>query len=203
MRSVKLMPPSRRTNCRLSAGDEPPLGAHLITPRCGYFHHGIYVGGGRVVHYSARACSLIRRPLEDVSIGAFSQGRDIWVRARTPDSHATQEIIRRARSRLGENRYRLLTNNCEHFCEWCVRGQHHSEQVETLLDVGKCLWRAPAHAVGVLARTCAQKLHCAAAHRQAHALCHTCNGLTPAQTLLGKLRSPAAAEEPCMARQTT
>jgi hypothetical protein len=30
----------------------------------------------------------------------------------------------RARSRAGENCYRLLTNNnCEHFCEWCLRGK--------------------------------------------------------------------------------
>jgi hypothetical protein len=29
----------------LLAGDkEPPLGSHLVTPRRGYLHHGIYVG---------------------------------------------------------------------------------------------------------------------------------------------------------------
>jgi Lecithin retinol acyltransferase len=32
------------------------------------------------------------------------------------NSHTT-EVMRRARSRLGEDRYRLLSNNCEHFCE--------------------------------------------------------------------------------------
>ena len=41
-----------------------------------------------------------------------------------------QEIVRRARSRLGENDYRLLTNNCEHFCNWCLDGVSHSAQVE-------------------------------------------------------------------------
>ena len=43
------------------------------------------------------------------------------------------EVIRRARSRVGEDCYRLLTNNCEHFCEWCLRGEHRSYQVEALL----------------------------------------------------------------------
>lgn len=43
------------------------------------------------------------------------------------------EVARRARSRLGENRYNLLTNNCEHFCEWCVRGEHRSYQVDELI----------------------------------------------------------------------
>jgi hypothetical protein len=42
-------------------------------------------------------------------------------------------VIRRARSRLGENRYRLLRNNCEHFCEWCVHGISRSLQVERVL----------------------------------------------------------------------
>jgi Lecithin retinol acyltransferase len=116
----------------LAHGAEPPLGAHLVTPRCGYSHHGIYVGEGRVVHYSAEALCLIRRPVEEVSLTRFAGRRVVWIRAHAPGSYAAAEIIRRARSRLGEDRYRLLTNNCEHFCEWCSRGRHHSYQVETL-----------------------------------------------------------------------
>ena len=29
---------------RLAAGEEPALGSHLVTPRLGFTHHGIYVG---------------------------------------------------------------------------------------------------------------------------------------------------------------
>ena len=43
-------------------------------------------------------------------------------------------MIRRARTRLGEKRYRLLTNNCEHFVEWCLHGVHRSFEVETALN---------------------------------------------------------------------
>jgi Lecithin retinol acyltransferase len=116
----------------LAPGDEPPLGAHLVTPRRGYLHHGIYVGNGRVVHYSARAFCLLRCPVEEVALEGFARRKVIWVRAHAPGSYDPQEIIRRARSRLGENRYRLLTNNCEHFCEWCVRGWQRSAQVEAI-----------------------------------------------------------------------
>jgi hypothetical protein len=49
------------------------------------------------------------------------------------------EIVRRARSRLGENRYRFLSNNCEHFSEWCVNGEHRSPQVECLLAPLRCV----------------------------------------------------------------
>jgi hypothetical protein len=42
------------------------------------------------------------------------------------------EVVRRARLRLGEDRYRLLTNNCEHCCECCIRREHRSYQVDEL-----------------------------------------------------------------------
>ncbi len=113
--------------------DDVAVGAHLVTPRRGYWHHGIYVGAGRVVHYSAQAFSLIRHPVEEVSLARFARHHPVWIEAREVGSYDAQEIIRRARSRLGENRYRLFTNNCEHFCEWCIRGEARSAQVDALL----------------------------------------------------------------------
>src|ERR1700733_8882265 len=103
---------------------EPPLGAHMVTPRRGYTHHGIYVGAGRVVQYGGLSWGLRPGPVEEVPLAQFSQGRPVSVRAvgsRWFDQHA---VVRRARLRLGEDRYSVLRNNCEHFCEWCVRGQH-------------------------------------------------------------------------------
>lgn len=35
-------------------------------------------------------------------------------------------------SRIGEDRYHVLTNNCEHFCEWCVHAEQRSYQVDGL-----------------------------------------------------------------------
>jgi hypothetical protein len=40
--------------------------------------------------------------------------------------------VLRARSRLGERRYDLLNNNCEHFCNWCLLGESRSQQIESL-----------------------------------------------------------------------
>jgi hypothetical protein len=112
---------------------ELTLGAHLVTARCGYLHHGIYVGGGRVVHYGGLANGLHRGAVEEVSIAEFSRNHPFWVKTDAPPQFGPKEVVRRARSRLGEDRYRLLTNNCEHFCEWCLHGQGRSYQVETLL----------------------------------------------------------------------
>jgi len=114
---------------RLDAGAEPPLGAHLVTPRRGYSHHGIYVGDGKVVHYAGLAGSLRRGPVEEISITHFAAGFEVLIEPSADPVYVRHEAVRRARSRLGENRYRLLTNNCEHFCAWCLYGESRSEQV--------------------------------------------------------------------------
>ena len=109
------------------------MGAHLVTPRRGFAHHGIYVGGGKVVHYGALAHYLHRGPVEEVSLTHFTHGHPVWVRSGECPRFDRAEVIRRARSRLGEDCYRMLSNNCEHFCEWCLYGQHRSYQVEEML----------------------------------------------------------------------
>jgi hypothetical protein len=116
----------------LDPAREPPLGAHLMTPRRGYTHHGIYVGRGRVVQYGGLSHGLRRGPVEEVALLQFARGRPIWLRLEEPRQFDRDEVVHRARARLGEDRYNVLTNNCEHFCEWCVRGEPRSHQVESL-----------------------------------------------------------------------
>lgn len=127
------MPKRGRTDWPVAAQQEPPLAAHVLTPRRGYLHHGIYVGGGKVVHYSGMGHGLRRGPVEEISLAGFTRGRPLWIRSRKPSDFDYCEVIRRARSRVGEDCYRLFSNNCEHFCEWCLRGEHRSYQVEALL----------------------------------------------------------------------
>jgi Lecithin retinol acyltransferase len=56
--------------------------------------------------------------MEEISLSSFAAGHAVGVIAGVPQKFDAREVVRRARSRLGEDRYRLLTNNCEHFCEW-------------------------------------------------------------------------------------
>jgi hypothetical protein len=112
--------------------DSLTLGAHLTTPRWGFVHHGLYVGNGRVIHYAGFKGWLRCGPVEEVSIAEFGGGRPVQVTPRSASRYAGIAAVRRARSRLGENRYRLLFNNCEHFVEWCLSGTSRSSQVEAL-----------------------------------------------------------------------
>ena len=85
LQSGILSPDLRPRDRSLGPGREPPLGAHIMTQRRWYTHHGIYVGTGKSYNM------------------AGSPGVCV-------------EIV--------------LTNNCEHFCEQCVRGEHRSYQVD-------------------------------------------------------------------------
>ena len=126
----------------LAAHEEPPLGAHLVTPRFAYAHHGVYVGGGAVVHYAAFAKHWHRGPVEETSLTCFAHRHPVWVQAGRPNGLQSAQIVGRARSRLGEDRYRFFSNNCEHFSEWCVNGEHRSSQVERLRAPLRCVSRA-------------------------------------------------------------
>lgn len=117
--------------------DPLPLGAHLLTPRRGYVHHGIYAGNGRVIQYGGFNRLLERRPVEEVSLDRFTRGRGYAVKAWAAPRFGAAEVVARARSRIGEDRYRLLSNNCEHFAEWCIGGHSRSHQVEALTGAVK------------------------------------------------------------------
>jgi hypothetical protein len=132
----------------LPPGEEPPLGAHLVSPRALYEHHGIYVGGGSVIHYAGLANRLWRGPVEETSLSGFAQGHQVRMR-HDQRLFDTTEVVARARSRLGERRYQILTNNCEHFCEWVLRDDFRSAQVEHVRCLPRNICRALFTALGL------------------------------------------------------
>lgn len=120
--------------------------------RFGYTHYGIYVADDEVIHYvgsvdetsadaAVRATSLATflrgdtdwfvLNLDERASGNLAglQGDLVVVATFTPE-----QTVERARSRLGESRYNLLWNNCEHFALWCKTGQEVSHQVDSALD---------------------------------------------------------------------
>jgi hypothetical protein len=80
-----------------------------------------------------------RVPVEDVPLAQIARGRDIRIRRDSPKFNSG-EVVERAPSRLGESRYRLLTNNREHFCSWALRDECYSKQVEWLRALQRVVW---------------------------------------------------------------
>jgi Lecithin retinol acyltransferase len=126
----EMAPPASVQGWQAGLAQKPPLGSHLATSRFGYTHHGIYVGGGKVVHYAGLCRSWHPGPVEEVTISQFAFGHPVWIVDHPESIYSAEEIVRRARLRVGEHDYRLLTNNCEHFCNWCVSGFSRSAQIE-------------------------------------------------------------------------
>lgn len=47
--------------------------------------------------------------------------------------YSPEETVKRARSRIGERKFLLPANNCEHFAIWCKTGVKQSYQVDIVL----------------------------------------------------------------------
>jgi hypothetical protein len=106
---------------------------HLQAPRQHglFLHHGIDLGDGTVAHY-LEGREILRSPREEFSRGQPISAVDYPEGSCSP----TGVTLRRAMGRLGEQRYNLLFNNCEHFAHWCKTGRHRSSQVEDWLHTG-------------------------------------------------------------------
>jgi hypothetical protein len=148
-------------------------GSHLITSRRRYYHHGIYLGGRRVVHYAGFHKGFQVGPVEVLALDCFAGGQPVWVDDAPMSQFDAEEVIRRALSRLGENHYRLLTNNCEHFCNWCLYGKSSSEQVRGFMTHPLALLRLvlqslPDNFLQASDRRCTQRIVGAAEGAQYH-----------------------------------
>jgi hypothetical protein len=93
-------------------------------------HHGIDCGDGTVIHFSKKKGK--GRICQD-TIHFFARGSSIYVKQHK-HHYSREQIVQRAKSKLGETGYNLGLNNCEHFASWCHSGQHHSKQVEPFAE---------------------------------------------------------------------
>jgi hypothetical protein len=100
-----------------------------------YQHYGVYIGNGKVIHFApqeGKEISMENGVIHETSLEKFLNGRALQIDKNIEKIFSDNEIVRRARSRLGEKGYDLFTNNCEHFARWCVTGEHISYQINNL-----------------------------------------------------------------------
>ena len=104
------------------------IGDHLVTPRTGYTHHGLYLGNQHVIHYSGKSAHD-QGSIQQVSLEEFCDGKACRVRDYPFRVYGRKESVERAKQRLGEANYSILFNNCEQFVAWCIMGFGYSEQL--------------------------------------------------------------------------
>lgn len=111
----------------MARGDQIYVMRPLINMEGAYEHHGIDCGDGTVIHYyKGGEVPTITR----TSVETFARGNPIY-RKTQPVAYLPDIVVQRAESRLGEQQYQLLTNNCEHFATWCKTGKSESPQLLT------------------------------------------------------------------------
>jgi uncharacterized protein YycO len=87
-----------------------------------YTHFGVEMQAGGICENSPGRIRI-------VSLPQFAGSRA--TRVENPDATPQERkaAVERAASRIGERRYSLTTNNCEHFAKWCATGVAISHQV--------------------------------------------------------------------------
>lgn len=115
-------------------GDQIYVYRHFWNLEGLYQHHGIDCGDGTVIHY--------RKPseiIERTSFATFSRGNSVSIKNYSQGfCFVPDVVVSRAESRLGEENYNLLFNNCEHFATWCKTGISDSKQIRDFVPaIGK------------------------------------------------------------------
>lgn len=126
-----------------------------------YDHYGIYENDNRIYEYATRDGESGHADIHTTTLKKFLGGSDSCFILIFPEKYgrpakleipvfsaieyaekagayrlySPEETIRRAKSKLGETKYSLLFNNCEHYAIWCKTGIHESHQIEDLLNM--------------------------------------------------------------------
>ncbi len=110
------------------------------------FHYGIYISEEEVIQFGYSP--LVRDKDKNnivvisTSIDTFSQSNFVEVGECSSKEKKKifppEEIISRAKARLGEGGYNILHNNCEHFVYECAFGEKYCAQEEEVRNK----WRA-------------------------------------------------------------
>ena len=114
--------PGRRVFClsELQRGDHIVFSRFQVT----YFHHAI------VKHVDEESVEIKTIEYNSTPSGKFQvmeKTNRFFQEARVylmPHGSFDRDLVLwRAQSKIGEEKYNLVTNNCEHFAMWCITGR--------------------------------------------------------------------------------
>lgn len=98
-----------------------------------------FIGNAELVYvldFPENAMASLEVPKDVARVMSPAQESPIFNLIRSFGYHlySPEETVARARSRLGEEKYSLPFNNCEHFAIWCKTGVRESHQVNVWLS---------------------------------------------------------------------
>ncbi|MEG0353469.1 MAG: lecithin retinol acyltransferase family protein [Cellulosilyticaceae bacterium] len=137
------------------------VGVNRLRFNMKYEHYGLYVGNNKIVHY-CRFNKSDESSITETDFEFFLKDSNLYfifdcktaykkIRSLHPRNliirnefrgknklylYSPTETIERAYSRIGETKYNLALNNCEHFAIWCKTGLSKSYQVQRFISFG-------------------------------------------------------------------
>jgi len=120
---------------RVAEGERLEVRRWLVGSGIAYWHHGIDMGDGTVVH--ARPHDF-RNPFGGGSVvrttlAEFADGEEVRTTLEPAAVFPPEEVARRAAGYVGRDGYCPVVANCEHFATWCATGERRSRQVEAVV----------------------------------------------------------------------
>lgn len=122
---------------------KPEKGSHIRVNRGLYFHHGVYIGDGQVIHFTGREEDSVldwsKPEVIETDLNYFLKDGVLEVKEyndeELKDLYPVDHIIVYAKACLGDKGYNLAFNNCEHFANTCTLGRFRSKQVERVFSM--------------------------------------------------------------------
>ena len=107
----------------------------IYTKHSLYRHYGIYINENCVIHYDGKVDDMFLREMciRKTTMDRFLAGKTEYYIDKSNSKFSNEEVVKRARQRLGEEKFNLIFNNCEHFAIWCKKDYKISRQVDLLL----------------------------------------------------------------------
>lgn len=145
---------------RLTAEEFLVPGDVIGVSRGAYEHYAIYAGNNKVIHYAGESSDFgdkitiheasfeeflkdgkmyfvvvfddtctyrLQSVTKFIISGYFDDSGIQW-----KEKYSNEDTLERAYSRIGEAKYSIVNNNCEHFALWCKTGKSVSTQVRLI-----------------------------------------------------------------------
>lgn len=121
--------------------DSPKMGQIIRTRVSFYYHYGIFVSEDEVIQFGlptdpGKSADQIKVLVSDIY--TFLNGGELETAKPTLAEKKTmrkpEEIVKTARSRIGEGGYDILHHNCEHFVNECAFGKSNSRFLDDVRE---------------------------------------------------------------------
>lgn len=105
------------------------------------YHYGIYASDEEIIQFGPNPALRVGLPDSKLAVCVTDVDEFLcgeFLEVRVPDrkekkrQFSPKKTLEIARSRIGETGYHILHNNCEHFANECVSGEHFSAQTDAL-----------------------------------------------------------------------